>query len=88
MRYAVEFSKRARRELGALPEPIRNRIDARIRALRANPRPPGHQRLAGFADLYRIRVGDYRIIYQIQDRVLVVVVIRVGHRSEVYRHVR
>lgn len=74
------------RELGSLPQPIRNRVNGRIRALGDDPRPPGCQRLAGFGDLYRVRVGDYRIIYQILDDVLVVVIVRIGHRREVYRH--
>jgi mRNA interferase RelE/StbE len=86
VRYAIEFSKRAMRELEMFPNPIRNRIDARIRALASDPRPPGCQRLTGFDDLYRVRSGDYRIVYQIQDRVLIVVIVRVGHRREIYRH--
>jgi mRNA interferase RelE/StbE len=86
VRYAVEFSKRATRELGFLPQPTRNHINARIRALADDPRPPGYQRLAGFDDLYRVRVGDYRIIYQIQDNVLIVLIVRLGHRRDIYRH--
>jgi len=61
-------------------------INARIRALADDPRPPGHQRLAGFDDLYRVRIGDYRIIYRIQDNVLMVVIVRLGHRRDIYRH--
>jgi mRNA interferase RelE/StbE len=59
---------------------------ARYNACPADSRPPGHQRLAGFDDLYRVRVGDYRIIYRIQDNVLMVVIVRLGHRRDIYRH--
>jgi mRNA interferase RelE/StbE len=86
VRYAVEFSKRAMRELAGVPQPVRNRINGRIRALADDPRPPGSQRLAGFEDLLRVRVGDYRIIYQVKDGVLIVVVVRLGHRRDIYRH--
>ena len=86
MHYAIEFSKRAVRELGDIPHPLRNRINDRIRALADDPRPSGCQRLAGFDDLYRVRVGDHRIIYQIRDNVLIVVIVRLGHRRDIYRH--
>jgi len=56
-----------------------------IRSLQAHPRPAGCKKLAGNADYYRIRVGDYRVLYEIRDRVLLVLVIKVGHRREVYR---
>ena len=56
-----------------------------MRGLAANPRPPGVEKLAGPDDFYRIRVGDYRIIYQIQDDVLMILVVKIGHRREVYR---
>jgi mRNA interferase RelE/StbE len=52
--------------------------------LSADPRPPGCKKLAREEDLYRVRVGDYRIIYAVQDRILVVEVVKVGHRSWVY----
>ena len=58
---------------------------ARIEALGTDPRPRGRQELSASDDLYRIRSGDYRIIYQVQDDRLVVLVIRVGHRRDVYR---
>ena len=54
-------------------------------ALAANPRPKGVKKLSGPDDLYRIRVGDYRIVYQIHDDRLIVLVVRIGHRKDVYR---
>ena len=50
-----------------------------------DPRPPGCLKIIGADDAYRVRVGDYRIVYQIEDRILVVYVIRIAHRSDVYR---
>ena len=61
------------------------RLVEAMRGLANNPRPPGCDKLAGLDDLYRIRVGDYRIVYQIQDAVLLVLVVKIGHRREVYR---
>lgn len=87
-RHRVEITPRAERELASLPPPDRARVDARIRSLSDNPRPPGAQKLAGGDDLYRVRAGDYRVIYQIGDAELVVLVVRIGNRREVYRRLR
>jgi mRNA interferase RelE/StbE len=56
-----------------------------IDSLAENPRPPGCVKLQGHVELYRVRVGDYRIVYQIQDAILVVLVVEIGHRREIYR---
>ncbi|HOC57210.1 MAG TPA: type II toxin-antitoxin system RelE/ParE family toxin [Verrucomicrobiota bacterium] len=61
------------------------RLVAAMRALASQPRPPGCDKLAGPENLYRIRVGDFRIVYQIRDEVLLVLVVKIGHRREVYR---
>ena len=71
--------------MAALSLPLQKRIDTRIRVLSENPRPSGIKKLAGDENLYRLRVGDYRIIYQIQDKALLVLVIKISHRREVYR---
>lgn len=68
-----------------LHKAIQTRIVERIDGLAEEPRPPGATNVVGASDTYRIRVGDYRIVYEIQDAVLVVLVIRVGHRRDVYR---
>lgn len=85
MTYQVEISKRALRQLEALPRDTRVDIAARIDALTHDPRPFGSRKLVNVPDGYRLRVGDYRVIYEIQGERLVVLVLRVGHRREVYR---
>ena len=85
MAYQVLIKDSARKELAALSLPLQKRIDTRIRALSENPRPSGIKKLAGDENLYRLRVSDYRIIYQIQDKALLVLVIKISHRREVYR---
>lgn len=85
MKYTIEFKPSVYREFKRLPSDIAKRVDARIIALADDPRPHGVEKLAGYDRAYRIRVGDYRILYEICDDVLVVYVIRVGHRREAYR---
>jgi mRNA interferase RelE/StbE len=87
-RYRVQILPGAARELAALPHDVRQRIDARIQSLADNPRPPGVEKLAGEEGLYRVRAGDFRVVYSIQDDVLLVLVVRIGHRGEVYRSLR
>ena len=85
MPWRVILAPAAERQLRALPEGAERRIVRRLRALRAEPRPPGCLKLKGREDAYRLRVGDYRIIYRIEAAVLVVLVIEIGHRRDVYR---
>ena len=82
--YRVELSRRAERALLSLSAEVSRRIESKIDALARDPRPRGAKRLAG-EELYRLRVGDYRVLYQVRDRVLLVLVVDVGHRREVYR---
>ena len=88
MAYAVFLKPAALRELRKLPEDIRRRVAARINALVGDPRPAGVERLQGEADLYRVRVGDYRIVYQAESKALVVLVVHIGYRRDVYRRPR
>ena len=83
--YEIEISPAAERALKKLSVDIRNRIFKSLLTLRGDPRPHGVKKLSDEDDIYRIRVGDYRIIYQIRDAVLVVVAVNVGHRREIYR---
>ncbi|HKS16643.1 MAG TPA: type II toxin-antitoxin system RelE/ParE family toxin [Planctomycetota bacterium] len=85
MAYTVQINPGARRALKRLDVPIQRKIGAAIDGLAVNPRPSGVKKLATPEDLWRIRVGDYRVIYQIFDKVLVVVIVTVGHRGNVYR---
>lgn len=84
MAYRLEYEPGVARSLKRLPRNIQERILRRLEALKENPRPPGSIKLSG-ENAYRIRVGDYRIIYAIYDDRLVVLVIDVGQRREVYR---
>jgi len=83
--YTVEFAPAADRQLKALPKPIQTQIIRRIEKLESNPRPPGCEKLKGADDLYRIRFGDYRIIYTINDKDLLVLVVKIADRIDVYR---
>jgi mRNA interferase RelE/StbE len=76
----------ALRELAALPANIRTRLDRRIQDLAHNPRPPGIKTLQGKSrGLLRLRVGDYRVIYRVDDQAREVTIIQVDHRRDVYR---
>jgi mRNA interferase RelE/StbE len=84
-RYSIRIKKTARKELEAVATKAdRLRIIRRIEALADNPRPAGSMKLSG-RERYRIRQGHYRILYTIEDGVLIVQVIRIGHRKDVYR---
>ena len=85
MSYRVEFTSSAEREFLKLPKGDSRRIGQHIDALADNPRPSGCVKLSGLGNLWRIRVGDYRIIYSIQDVPMVVAITKIGHRREVYR---
>lgn len=84
-RYKVELLPAAARDMRKLPAEAGNRIIRAMYALADDPRPPGVVKLAGTDKLWRLRIGDYRLIYEIQDNRLVVLVVRVGHRRDVYR---
>ena len=85
MAYAVQFTRSADKDLERIVPPERNRIIRKIAELARDPRPMGVKKLAGADDLYRLRVGNYRVIYQVEDRIVTVTVVRIGHRREVYR---
>jgi mRNA interferase RelE/StbE len=83
--YAIEYKKSVEKELRKIPSTQLKSVITKIRALAINPRPVGSVRLRGSSDLFRIRHTDYRIIYQLHDEKLVVLVVKIGHRREVYR---
>ncbi len=85
MKYTVHMDSRTRKTLDQLQGDNHRRVVHKLEALEENPRPMGVEKMAGPEDLYRVRVGDYRIVYAIRDRELVIIVIRIGHRREVYR---
>jgi mRNA interferase RelE/StbE len=83
--YQVDFTPKALKDLEALDRSIQRRVVEKVTALGEDPRPPGAKALQGSKGLYRVRVGDYRIIYTVEDGKLLVLVVSVGHRREVYR---
>ena len=85
MKYAIEFTRSAQRALEGIPERDLKKVARRVDALADNPRPPGTKKLRGGTDEYRLRVGDYRVIYSVTDSGLLVTVIRIAHRRDAYR---
>ncbi len=85
MTYTVEFTRKANKALLKLPSEVQQRLVRAAEELEEDPRPHGTKKLKGEDDLYRIRVGDYRILYTIEDDKLIVLVVRVGHRKDVYQ---
>lgn len=83
--YRVELSRSAAKELRRLDRSVQTRVVAALALLRDNPRPPTVKALTGHPGLLRVRVGDYRIVYRVQEDRLLVLVLTVGHRSSVYR---
>ena len=82
--YKIYFKRSAVKDLYAIPKKDLQRIINRINFLKADPRPPGCEKLSG-QERYRVRQGNYRIVYSIQDDVLTVWVVKIGHRRDVYR---
>ena len=80
-RFELRFRTSVAKDLRGIPKPILARILGRIEALRDEPRPPGCEKLTG-RELYRVRQGDWRIVYSVDDDRIVVEVIRVGHRGD------
>ena len=83
--YRVLVPPRVERQLARIAEPHRGRIFQALRRLATDPRPVGSRKLVNHDDAYRIRVGDYRVIYEIHDKTITVTVTRVAKRSEAYR---
>jgi mRNA interferase RelE/StbE len=83
--YGLVLTRAARKDLDRLPRAILERADPLILALAENPRPFGSEKLQGFENLYRLRVGKYRIIYEIDKAASIVTVAKVEHRKSVYR---
>ena len=82
--YSLLIKRSAAKELEAVPLKDRRRIVARIQALATEPRPPGIEKLSG-AEKYRVRQGDFRVLYTIDDSTRSVLIVKIGHRRDVYR---
>jgi mRNA interferase RelE/StbE len=83
--YQITILPAALRQLTDIPKPDRRRIQEKIDALAAEPYPPGAKKLQGKHEFFRIRSGNYRIVYNVEHERLIVMVVRIGHRREVYR---
>jgi mRNA interferase RelE/StbE len=83
--YRISLSPAAARQLRKFDPQVRRRIQGVLELLAVEPRPPAATRLVGGAGEWRVRTGDYRIVYEIEDQELLVLVLRVGHRREIYR---
>ena len=84
MEYRIEFTNPAHKEFTKLDALMKQRISDEIVGLGKNPRPAGCKALRGYSDTYRIRIGKFRVIYEVKDKVLLVLVLRVAKRDEVY----
>ena len=82
--YSISFVRSARKELESLPVPLLRRVLTKIEGLSKNPRPVGCKNLLGSQNLWRIRIGDYRVVYSVIDREVRIEIITVRHRSQAY----
>jgi mRNA interferase RelE/StbE len=83
-KYSLEIKQSAQKELDALDDTLFTRIDRKILALADNPRPVGCKKLRGYKDQWRIRIGDWRVLYIVDDHAKVITITGVAHRREVY----
>jgi len=86
MNYVLEYKSSVKKELRKLANHDRTAIVRKIENLKDNPLPEGSAKLKGSINLFRIRHGDNRIIYQLQNKVLLIIIIRIGHRLEIYKN--
>jgi mRNA interferase RelE/StbE len=84
-RREVRISRSAERQLGRLPREDQLRVARAMLALAEEPFPRGARKLVGYDDVYRVRVGRYRVLYSVDDDALIVLVLKIGHRKDVYR---
>ena len=85
MAYTIQFKPLALRQLEKLPRDVQKRLAAKIDALQDDSFPAGCRKMAGLPDTWRVRAGDYRVVYQVHRGILLILVLTVGHRKDVYR---
>jgi mRNA interferase RelE/StbE len=83
--YRIEFTKSAAKTLVAIPRKDQKRIARKIESLAESPPTPAKTKMKGSNPFHRVRVGDYRIIYEIQNEILLILILKIGHRKDVYR---
>ena len=86
--YKIEVSATAEKQIRKLPRDDQIRVLRAIRPLAITPSPPGSRKVRGYEDVFRIRVGTYRILYRIVGRRLLIIILKIGHRREIYRSLR
>lgn len=84
-RYRIEILRDPQKVLARLPKNTRLRIESAMDTLGENPRPHGYVKMKGYDDLYRVRVGEWRIVYSIEDKQLIILIIEIGPRGDVYQ---
>lgn len=83
--YKIEWKQSAKKELKKLKKAVIPRIIKAVESLSINPHPTGSRKLQGSEHLYRVRLGDYRIVYSVENKILLIEIIRIGHRKDIYR---
>lgn len=83
--YEIEISRTAEKQLRKLPPADQRRVASVMLALADDPFPRGSRKLSGYEDVFRVRVGRYRILYSVSGRALIIIVLKIGHRKDVYR---
>jgi mRNA interferase RelE/StbE len=86
--YRIEVSATAEKQIRRLRREDQLRVLRAIRPLATDPTPPGSRQLRGYDDVYRIRVGTFRVLYRVEGRRLLIIILKVGHRKEIYRSLR
>ena len=84
-RYSIEISRTAEKQLKKLDPDDRPRVAKAIVALAGDPYPKGSRKLTGYDDVFRIRVGSYRVLYSVSGKKLIIIILKIGHRKDVYR---
>ena len=87
MTFRIEFTKSAAKALVAIPRKDQRRIARKIETLAENPPAPAQTKMKGDNPFHRVRVGDYRVIYEIQNEILLILILKIGHRKDVYRQI-
>jgi len=86
--YRIEVSATAEKQIRKLSREDQIRVLRAIRPLAVEPTPPGARKVRGYDDVFRIRVGTYRVLYRVQGRRLLIIILKIGHRREIYRSLR
>lgn len=86
MKYKVAFKRSAAKALKSIPRSDQRRIAAKIDSLADNPPDPNTTKMKGNNPFHKVRIGDYRIVYEIQDDILLILIVKIGHRKDIYRN--